>query len=113
MENIVEIANTWMKSQKEFMESWVNSQRRFMENWAEATKIMQTSLLNMGGPQEGATKEIFNLYKSALTTMVDSSKVLTDEAEKIQETLKSTAEKQMDMGREMVKNLSGLFTKAA
>jgi hypothetical protein len=84
-----------------------------MENWLEATKKMQESFLSMGGTQEGTTKEMLNLYKSTLTTMVDSSKVLTDEAERIQETLKNAIAKQLDMSRDMVKNFSELFQKAA
>ncbi|HEX9137059.1 MAG TPA: hypothetical protein VF905_08965 [Nitrospirota bacterium] len=113
MEKVIELVDTMMKAQKEFLDGWVNSQRQFMENWTEATKIMQGSLLNMEGPQENAAKEMLNLYKSALTTMVDSSKVLADEAGKLQVTWKNTVEKQMEMSRDMVKNFSGFFKKAA
>jgi hypothetical protein len=45
--------------------------------------------------------------------MVDSSKVLTDEAERIQETWKNAIAKQLDMSRDMVKNFSELVQKAA
>jgi hypothetical protein len=113
MEQIVQFVDTLMKSQKEFMENWVNSQRQFMESWTGAAKIMQGSLLTLGEPQEGTSKEMLNLYRSALTAMMDSSKVLTDEAAKIQETWKKSVEKQMDMSRDMVKNFSEVFKKAA
>ena len=113
MEKVMELVETMMKAQKEFLDGWVNSQRQFMENWTEATRIMQGSLLNMEGPQENAAKEMLNLYKSALTTMVDSSKVLADEAGKLQVTWKNSVEKQMEMSRDMVKNFSGFFKKAA
>ena len=109
MERIIEFIDALMKTQKEFMENYLKSQKEFMVNLTEATKIMQESLFSIGGSQEGTTKEMLNLYKSALTTMVDSSRVLTDEAGKIQETWKNTVEKQMDMSREMVKNMSELF----
>lgn len=109
MERILEFFDALMKSQKEFMENWLKSQKEFMVNLTEATKVMQESLVNIGGSQEGTTKELMNLYKSALTTMVDSSRVLTDEAGKIQETWKNTVEKQMDMSRDMVKNITELF----
>lgn len=113
MEKIMELLDTMLKSQKEILDSWVHSQKQFMENWTEATKVMQGSLLSMEGPQENAAKEMLNLYKSALTTMVDSSKVLADEAGKLQVTWKNTVEKQMEMSRDMVKNVSGFFQKAA
>jgi len=109
MERILEFIDALMKSQKDFMENWLKSQKEFMVNLTEATKVMQESLFSIGGSQEGTTKELLNLYKSALTTMVDSSRVLTDEAGKIQETWKNTVEKQLNMSREMVKNLSELF----
>jgi hypothetical protein len=113
MEKIMEFMDALMNSQKEFMESWVNSQKQYMDSLRGAAKTMQESLLSFGGSQEGSTKDLLNLYKSALTTMVDSSKVLTDEAEKIQETWKIAIAKQLDMNRDMVKNFSDLFKKAA
>ncbi len=109
MDKVLEFVDAWMGSQKEFMESWVSSQKQFMDNWTMATKIIRDSLLRAGGPPEGKTKEIMELYQSALMSLVDSSKVLSHEAEKIQETWKNTVEKQMDMSREMVKNFSELM----
>jgi hypothetical protein len=113
MERIIEYVDAWMKSQKEFMESWVNSQKEFTENWTVATKIIQDSLLNMARPPESATKEILDLYQSALMAMVDSSKVLTDKAGKIQDTWKRNVERQMDISRDLVKNYTEFFNKAA
>lgn len=113
MEKAVEFFESWVKSQKEFMDNWVKSQREFMEGWTEATKKLQEAFLNMGGPQEGAAgKELHNLYNSWISTMTNSSKVFTDEAAKIQETWKNTVEKQLEMGKDMVRNLSELFVQA-
>jgi hypothetical protein len=113
MEKLTEYVEAWMKSQKEFMDNWVKSQKEFMENWTEATKKLQESFMNMGGSQEGPAKEILTHYNAWLTTMVNSSKAFTDEAGKIQETWKNTVEKQMEMSKEMVKNLSDLFMQTA
>ena len=113
MEKMIEFADAWMKSQKEFMENWVKSQKEFMENWTAATKKLQESFATMGGPQDGPAKEVLNLYNTWLNTMTNSSRIFTDEAEKIQETWKNTVEKQMEMSREMVKNFSELFNQAA
>ena len=113
MEKMIEFVDAMMKSQKDFMESWVSAQKDFMENWLETTKKIQESLPSVGGAQEGPAKETFNLYRSWLETMANSSKVFTDEAGKVQETWKNSVEKQMEMSREMVKNISVLFKKAA
>lgn len=113
MEKILEYVDTWMKSQKEFMESWVNSQKEFTENWTVATRIIHGSLLSMARPPEGSTKEILDLYQSALMAMVDSSKVLTDKAGKIQDTWRINVERQMEISRELMKSYPNIFSKAA
>jgi len=113
MDKVLEFVDAWMKSQKEFMENWVKAQKEFMENWLEATKKMQESFLKMGAPQEGTAKETQALYNSWLTTMVNSTKVFTDEAERVREAWMNTVEKQMEMSREGVKNFSEAVKKAA
>jgi hypothetical protein len=113
MDKMLEYVDAWMQSQKEFMEGWVQSQKQFMDNWAMATKIIRDSLLRAGGPPEGKTKEIMELYQSALMSLIDSSKVLTSEAEKMQERWKSSVEKQIDMSNDMVKNFSEILKKAS
>ena len=79
MDRVLEFIDLWMKAQKEFMENWVKSQKEFMENWLAATQKMQESFLAIGGPREGETKETFDLYKAWLTTMVNSSKAMSEE----------------------------------
>jgi hypothetical protein len=113
MDKIVEYVDAVMKSQAELMNSFANTQRQFMENWTQAANILQGSLLNMEKPQENAAKEMLTLYKSAFTAMVDSSKILADEAGKLQTTWKDAVEKQMNMNRELIKSFSGIFQKAA
>jgi hypothetical protein len=113
MDKMMEFIEALMKSQKEFMESWVTAQKEFMENWIDTTKKIQETVLSMGGAQEGTAKETLNLYKSWISTAMDTSKVFNTEAGKVQETWKNTVEKQMDMIREMLKNLSGFYKKAA
>ena len=57
-------------------------------------------------------KEFQALYGSWVATMVSSAKSFADESAKIQETWRSTVEKQMEMTREMVAKLSDLFKQA-
>jgi predicted metal-binding protein len=113
MEQILEFVDAWMKFQKEFMQSWVKSQKEFTDNWTVATRIIQGSLISMAKPPEGSTKEILDFYQSALMAMVDSSKILADEAGKVQETWKKNVERQMDISSELVKNYMKLFSRAA
>ncbi len=113
MEKLTEFTDSLVKSQKELMESWVKSQKELMQNWTDSIKKMQEFFANMGGSQDGPTKEILSLYNSYLTTMVNSSKAFSAETEKIQETWKNTLENQMEMGKGMVNNFSESFKQAA
>ena len=113
MNKAMEIVDSWMKSQKEFMDNAVKSQRAAVEQWAEATKKMQETLVSLAGANAPApVKEMQALYASWLTTMVNSAKSFADESAKMQETWKGTVEKQMEMTREMVTKLSDLFKQA-
>ena len=109
MDKMMELVDSWIKSQKELLNNCAQSQKEGVEGWLDATKKMQESLMNMGGSQEGPAKEALTLYNSWLTTMVTSAKAFSDESGKIQETWKSTVEKQMEMTREMVQKLADYF----
>ena len=110
---VMELVDAWMKSQKEFMENWLKSQKEFMAKWTEATRKLQESFASMGSTQEGPAKELFGIYNTWITTMVNSSKVFADEAGKVQETWKNTIEKQMEMSREMTKSFMERFEPAS
>lgn len=112
MENVIDYVDVWMKSQKDFMENWVKSQKDLMESFTEATKKLQESLMTMGGVPEGPAKEMFTMYNSWLTNLVNSSKGFSDEAAKIQDTWKNSVEKQMEMSRDMVKKMSEMLQQA-
>ena len=105
MEKATEIFETWFTMQKEVMENWTKVQKEFMENWTESSKKFQESFVSMGAAQ-GDGKDILKMYSSWFNTMVDSSRIFTDEAIKIQETWKASVEKQMEMSKEMLKGFS-------
>ncbi|MFI5304018.1 MAG: hypothetical protein ACHQYP_04410 [Nitrospiria bacterium] len=109
MEKDLEFFDAWVKSQKEFLGTWSKSQKELLTNWAESTKKLQESFVNLGAAQEGPAKEATNLFNSLFTTMTNSTKVLSEEVEKIQETWKTTFEKQMETSREILKNFSQFF----
>ena len=112
MEKGMEFFDAWVKSQNEFLETWLKSQKELLTNWTESIQKLQASFLNIEGFKEGPGKEMFNLFNPWFKTMANSAKVFSDEVVKIQETLKSTFEMQMEMSRDMVKNFSELFKQA-
>ncbi len=102
-----EIFDVWMKMQKEYMDTMTRSQKELMDNWMEASKKFQESLSNFDGGQAGKPgKEMLNVFSTWLNTMVNSSKILTEEGLKIQEAWKTTVEKQMSAGKEIFKGFS-------
>ncbi|MGD0887412.1 MAG: hypothetical protein ABSA46_21425 [Thermodesulfovibrionales bacterium] len=114
MDKETDFFDGWLKSQKDFLENWVKNQREFMENWTESTKKMQEAFSSQIGSHKGRPgEEMFELYNSLVTAMVDSSKVFTEEAIKTQETWKHTVEKQMELSKEIVKNFSELVKQTA
>jgi len=112
MEKGLEFFDAWVKSQKEFLDTWLKSQKEFQTNWTESMKKFQESFATLGVTQEGPGKEMTNLFNSLFNNMSNSAKVFSDEALTMQETWKITVEKQMEMGKEMVKNFSVLFEQA-
>ncbi len=112
MEKGLELFDAWVKSQKEYLETWLKSQKDFMTNWTESLKKLQESFINLGASQEGPGKEMANILNSLFSNMANFTKVLSDETLKMQETWKSTLDKQMEMSREMVKNFPELFKQA-
>ncbi|HWR89086.1 MAG TPA: hypothetical protein VN260_02390 [Dissulfurispiraceae bacterium] len=107
MEKGSDFFEAWMKTQKDFIENWSKSQKDFFDKWMEATKNFQQALVDASGAKEGS--EVFKLYNSWITTMVNSSKVFTDEIVNIQETWKNTIEKQMEMNRDIAKDFFNFF----
>jgi len=108
-----EFFETWMKSQREFIENWTKNQKEFMDGWLEAAKKMQESFSFDGGKAGTSEKEILNMYNTWLNTMVNSSKLFTDQAMKMQESWKTTVEKQMSMNKELFKNFNVSSRQAA
>ncbi len=104
----VEIFETWMKMQKEYMDTMMKSQKELMDNWMEASTKIQESLSTFDGRQMAGKpgKEMLNVFSTWLNTMVNSSKILTEEGLKIQEAWKTSLEKQMSAGKEIFKGFA-------
>jgi len=109
MEKGLEFFDAGVISQQEFLETWSKSQKDFMKNWSESTKKLQESFVKLGTGQDGRGKEMTDLFVSLFNNVANSTKAISDEAVKMQETLKGAVEKQMETSREMVKNFSQLF----
>ncbi len=110
MEKGLEFFDVWVKSQKGFLETGLESQKEFMTNWTESIQKLQASFLNLEGFKEGPGKEMLNLFNPWFNTISNSAKVFSDEVVKIQETWKSTFEKQIEISREMAKNSFEFFS---
>lgn len=110
MEKTFELYNTWFKMQKEFIDTWANAQKDFVDNLIEASKKLQESFLEAGSMREGVPgKELLNFYTNWFNTIITSSRSFTDEVIKMQETWKSSLQKQMETSRDMIRN----FTEAS
>jgi len=112
MNNVMDMVDSCMKTQKDFVDSLAKAQKEGLERWAEATMKLQKPFVNMAGTQEGPMKDMLGFYNNGLTTMMNSAKTVADESGKIQESWKSAVEKQMEMAREMARQMTGFFQPA-
>lgn len=106
MNNVMDMMDSFMKSQKAFMDSCAKAQKEGVEHWAEATVKLQKPFLNMGGAQEGPMKDLLGYYGNCVATMTNSAKTVADESGRIQEAWKSAVEKQMELAREMMQKMT-------
>ncbi|MHB8174865.1 MAG: hypothetical protein ACYDFU_10455, partial [Nitrospirota bacterium] len=53
------------------------------------------------GTAQAAQGEFLNVYNTMMATLIDASKIYTDEAIRMQDAWMHTINKQMDMGRKM------------
>ncbi len=101
----VEYFEMLMKQLQELVDIWITNQKEFMESWLEASRKLQESFSSAGGGQFGKPeKDMLGMYNTWLNSIVNSSKVFTDQAMKMQEAWSAAAEEQMAMGSRIVKS---------
>jgi hypothetical protein len=110
MENPIEFFDAWLKSQKDFMDNWLGSQKGMMENWLDATKKIQYSFGAIAGSR-GGSHQLFEIFNSWFSTMLNSSKVFTESIANLQNAWKEMTQKQMDMNKEIAGHFMDLFSK--
>lgn len=110
MENAFEFFETWLRSQKDFMDNWLGSQKGMMDNWLDTTKKIQQSFGAMAGTR-GGSQQLFDLFNSWFTTMLNSSKVFTEGITNLQNLWKDMTQKQMEMNKEIAQHFFDLFSK--
>lgn len=109
MEKQLDYFDNWANTQKAFMGNMLNAQKEMRRQWLDSVQKVQDSIGQLPGVQENPqAKEALNLYNTWFSTMLNTTKALGDETLKVQETLNSSIEKQIDMGRELVTSLSDL-----
>ncbi len=107
MEKAFEIFETWFKMQREFIDTWTAMQKTYVDTVMDAAKKWQDTFLKAGaGPESPSGRQTLNMYEDWLAAVLSSSRTFADEAIKLQEMWKSTAERQMNTGREILSNLS-------
>lgn len=91
-----EFFETFLSSQREFLEGWMKAQKDMLDNWLETAKKFQDAFINLGSTQEGAPgRDCMKMYNAWLSTLVNSSKIYTEEISKMQDKWKSaTTEKE-------------------
>jgi hypothetical protein len=90
-----EFFEAFLNSQREFLEGWMKTQKDALDNWLEATRKFQEAFINLGGTQEGTPgRDYLKMYNAWLSTLVNSSKVFTDQISKMQEKWRSSVEKE-------------------
>jgi len=113
MEKVMEIVDSWVASQKDVMDNWAKSQSQAVNAWADATKKMQDTLAGMAPTQDGPAREIFNLYNTWLSSMVNNSTTFADESARLQDSWKANVERQMDMGRDLAGKIVEMMKQGA
>ncbi len=109
METQLDYFDAWTNTQKAFMGNMLNAQKELRSQWLDAAEMVQESVGKLPGIQDHPqAKEAFDLYNTWFRTMLNTTRALGDEALKVQETLNSSIEKQIEVGREMVASLSEL-----
>ena len=108
MEKAFEFFDPWLKSQKDFLDNWLRSQNELMENWLDSIKRLQMSIGTLAGTQ-GASQQIFDLFNSWFTMMLNSTKSFTEGITNLQNSWKTMIEKQMEMSKELAKHFLHLF----
>jgi hypothetical protein len=102
--------DTWVRLQKDFLDNWTGSQKELMENWLDSIKKIQLSFSTMAGSR-GVSPQLLDLFNSWYTTMLSSSRAFTEGITNLQNAWKTTIEKQMEMSKEIAKQIFDLFVK--
>ena len=109
METQLDYFDAWTNTQKAFIANILNAQKELRSQWMVSVQKMQDSFSQLPSVQENPqVKEALNLYNPWFNTMLNTTKALGDEALKVQETLNSSIEKQIEISRELVSSLSEL-----
>ena len=110
MEKAFEFFDPWLRSQKNFLDNWTGSQKELMDNWIESIKKIQLSFSTMAGTR-GVSPQLLERFNSWYTTMLSSSNAFTEGITVLQNTWKTTIEKQMEMGKETSQHFIDLLAK--
>ncbi len=95
----MEIFDSWVQSQKEMMDTWMRMQKDFFGMMADSARKMQEAMLcQFGVPEaEGAQKETLSRYNQMVDTMMNSTRMFTDQAMKVQDAWMEAFRRQVEV----------------
>ncbi len=109
METQLDYFDACTNAQKAFIENMLNAQQQLRSQWMDSVQKLQDTVNQLPGIQDNPqAKEALKFYNPWFSTMLNTTKALGDDALKVQETLNSSIEKQIEISRELVSSLSEL-----
>ncbi|MGA2193553.1 MAG: hypothetical protein ABSG42_09300 [Nitrospirota bacterium] len=113
-----EIFDAWIQSQREFMESVMKGQQELLNNITDSARKMQDAFLRPlcsqpGSESDPSQRQAFNAYNTVVETMVNSSKLFTDEVMRMQEAWRHTLDRQVDIGKRMTSSMFEMGRRSA
>ncbi len=99
----MEIFDSWVQSQKEMMDTWMRMQKDFFGMMADSARKMQEAMLCQFGAQEaeGAQQEAAGRYNQMVDTMMNSSRMFTDQAMRLQDAWMEAFRRQVEVAAGM------------
>jgi len=109
METQLDYFDACTNAQKAFIGNVLNAQKELRSQWMDSVQKLLDTFNQLPGIQDNPqAKEALKFYNPWVSTMLNTTQALGDDALKVQETVNSSIEKQIEISRELVSSLSDL-----
>jgi hypothetical protein len=114
MDSGFEFFDTWVKTQKGFLETSLKTQESLRDQWLETLRKSQASFLNASGEVENPqAAELLKLVNTWIGAVIHSSEQLNAEVLRLQKTWGTSIETQIEQSKDLVKALSEYLKKSS